>query len=339
MSQTKRHLRIVAGAPATPDAQHDFEVRFSATAALAARLHRAANSFRWVGPGRLRISAQGILVTARSATLFGLRPTRRFIPAVQIQDVYREASAVQVHLRGPRHPYFRFWTEDAAGAARLVALLPTSRTIEFETVLEEPRAPRSWRRPVAWLLALLLAVTLIGLLAWLSGFLNHQPRSIGRVSPRPASSAAGLASPPPQVTPEDALRTRIDVVKYDERVQALRVEFDIAFEALMEGKVTQAAFIEQLQQWQLPQWDLLELEVRRTRAPPGSVQERADQHILATINNWQLALRSYTDDLRSGRQVADAFEYLRRADVQRGAAATMLENLGRPAAAGPRRID
>jgi hypothetical protein len=333
VSQAKRHLRLVPAPAATPAAPHDVEVRFSATAALGARLHRPANSYRWMGPGRLHISPRGVLVTARSATLFGLRPTQRFIPAVQIRDVYREANAVQVHLRGPRHPYFRFWTEDAAGAARIVALLPTSQTIEFETVLHEPPVRRSWRSPAAWLLAVLLAFTLVGLLAWLSGFLKSQPHPAVPVTPHPTSSATGLARPPSQVSPEDALRTRIDVVKYDERVQALRVEFDIAFEALMEGKVTQAAFIEQLQQWQLPQWDLLELQVRRTRASPGSAQETADQHILATINNWQLAMRSYTDDLRGGRQVADAFEYLRRADVQRAAAARVLEDLERPATA------
>jgi hypothetical protein len=334
VGQTKRHLRLVTGVAATAEALPDFEVRFSPTAALTTRLHRPANSFRWIGPGRLLVNRRGMLVTARSATLFGLRPSQRFIPAADIQDVYREANAVQVHVRGPRHPYFRFWTEDAAAAARIVALLPTSRTIEFETVLEEPPAPRRWRRPLAWLLALLLAVTLLGVLAWLSGFLNGQPRA-SAPRPHPAPATTVTTRPLPQVAPEDALRTRVDVVKYDERVQALRVEFDIAFEALMEGKVTQPAFIEQLQQWQLPQWDLLELELRRTRAPPGSLQERADQHILATINNWQLALRSYTDDLRRGRQVADAFEYLRRADAQRTAAARLLDNLGRPATAGP----
>ncbi len=262
-------------------------------------------------------------MTARSATLLGPRPAQRFIPAAEIHDVYREANAVQVHLRGPRHPYFRFWADDAAAAAQIVALLPTQHTIEFETALKEPPARSAWRKPLAWLLALLLALALMAALAWLSGFLSNQRRSV------PAITAA--AAPAPVVAPEDALRTRIDVVKYDERMQALRLEFDIAFEALMEGKVTAAAFIEQLQQWQLPQWDLLELEIRRTRAPPGSVQESADERIRGAINNWQLALRSYADDLRSGRRVVDTFEYLRRADAERAAAARILQSLEQPA--------
>jgi hypothetical protein len=300
-------------------------VRFTTTAANGARPRKRANSFRWIGPGRLLISPQGIMVTARSATLLGLRPAHRFIPAAQIHDVYREANAVQVHLRGPRHPYFRFWAEDVNAAARIITLLPTRHTIEFETALEEPLARASWRKPLAWLLALVLALMLMAALAWLSGFLNQQPRR-GIVIARPRVTTVA-AAPAPAVAPEDALRTRIDVVKYDERVQALRVEFDIAFEALMEGTVTQAAFIDQLQQWQLPQWNLLELQIRRSRAPPGSVQESADEHILAAINDWQLALHSYADDLRHGRQVADTFEYLRRADVQRAAAARTLENL------------
>jgi hypothetical protein len=302
-------------------APQQVEVRFTSTATRGARRHGAANSFRWVGPGRLRISPEGILVTARSATLIGLHATQRFIPATQIHDVYREANAVQVHLRGPRHPFFRFWTEDAAEAARIVALLPTPHTIEFETALAQPPARSSWGRPLVWLLALVLALLLMAALAWLSGFLNPPHRSAPVPMPRPAASPV-VTRPSPRVASEDALRTRIDVVKYDERVAALRVEFDMAFEALMEGKVTRAVCIDQL-----PQWDLLQLEIRRTRAPPGPVQESADQHILGTINNWPLALRSYMDDLRNGRQVVDAFEYLRRADLQRASAARVLQSL------------
>ena len=36
---------------------------------------------------------------------------------------------------------------------------------------------------------------------------------------------------------------------------------------------------------------------------------------MAAINNWQLALRAYTDDLRNQRQVVRSFEYLRRAEL------------------------
>jgi hypothetical protein len=330
VNQARRHLRVVATGPVAQGTPHEVGVRFTSTAALGARLQRPQNSFGWLGPGRLGISAQGIQVTARSATLLGLRPAQRFIPAAQIHDVYREANAIQVHLRGPRRPYFRFWAEDAAAAARIVGLLPTPDTIEFETAIEEPPARNPWRRPVAWLLALLLALVLVASLAWLSGFLNLQRRSAPAVAPHPAPA---VVSPPPRVEPEDALRARMDLTQYDERLQALRVEFDLAFEALMEGRVTQTAFIEQLQQWQLPQWDLLELQIRRTRAPPGSVQESADERLLGTINNWQLALRSYSEDLRNGRQVVDAFEYLRRADVQRAAAGRILRSLERPATA------
>ena len=328
MSQTRGHLRVVTERPAAP-APHEVDVRFTPSAALGARAHGPLNSFRWMGPARLHISPQGILVNARSATLLGLRPTQRFIRAAQIQDVYREANAVQVHLRGPRHPYFRFWARDAAEAARIVTLLPTPHTIEFETALEESPGRASWRQPLAWLLALLLALALMAALAWLSGFLNAARRSVPAVAQRPAP-ASFVTPPPPKVAPEDALRARMDLIKYEERIQALRVEFDIAFEALMEGEVTQGAFIDQLQQWQLPQWDLLELEIRRTRAPLGSVQESADEHILGAINNWQLALRSYADDLHNGRRVVDAFEYLRRADVQRAAAARILQSLEQP---------
>ena len=232
MSQTRGHLRVVTERPAAP-APHEVDVRFTPSAALGARAHGPLNSFRWIGPARLHISPQGILVNARSATLLGLRPTQRFIRAAQIQDVYREANAVQVHLRGPRHPYFRFWARDAAEAARIVTLLPTPHTIEFETALEESPARAWWRQPLAWLLALLLALALMAALAWLSGFLNAARRSVPAVAQRPAP-ASFVTPPPPKVAPEDALRARMDLIKYEERIQALRVEFDIAFDALME---------------------------------------------------------------------------------------------------------
>src|SRR6266853_953253 len=131
MGDARQHLR--AGPAVTPHvtAQREIAVRFTSTSGLIAPVRKPLNSFRWVGPATLRFSEQGILVSARRATLLGLRQTQRFIPPAEIRDVYREANAVQVHLRGPRNPYFRLWAEDSASAAQIVALLPTRHTIEF----------------------------------------------------------------------------------------------------------------------------------------------------------------------------------------------------------------
>jgi hypothetical protein len=97
----------------------------------------------------------------------------------------------------------------------------------------------------------------------------------------------------------------------------------------MDGKVSQEKFAEELQQWLLPQWDDLETKLRRANAAPGSLQEIADDHLMAAINNWQLALRTYTDDLRNQRRVVSTFEYLARAERHETRAQEILRNLER----------
>jgi hypothetical protein len=141
MNPAKRHLRVVPD-PASPVTRDEIAVRFTSTSGLVASLRKPLNSFRWRGPGTLRFDEQGILVTAKSLTLLGLRPTQRFIPPAEIREVYREGSEVLVQLRGSRSPYFRFWAEDPTSAAQIVARLPTRHTIEFEGTLQEVRTPR-----------------------------------------------------------------------------------------------------------------------------------------------------------------------------------------------------
>jgi site-specific recombinase XerD len=51
--------------------------------------------------------------------------------------------------------------------------------------------------------------------------------------------------------------------------------------------------------------------------------------IAAIINNWQLALKSYRDDLRVHRTVVRAFDYMRLAQAHREHAEALLERLER----------
>jgi hypothetical protein len=76
--------------------------------------------------------------------------------------------------------------------------------------------------------------------------------------------------------------------------------------------------------------DTLEAMVRRTGAVPGSARERADHELMGVINNWQLALFAYADDLRRQRQVVKSFEYLSRADEHLPRAQQMQRALERP---------
>ena len=327
MSKSAPHLRSVRPVAPHVETQRAIAVRFSSTASLVSPMRSPLNSFRWVGPGTLRVSEQGVIVTAKRATLLGLRPFEQFFPAAQIRDVYREGAAVQVHLREPRNAYFRMWAEDPASAAQLVALLPTRQTIEFESEFSEPQVRGTWRVPGAWLAALLAAIATAGLI----GFAVHQLTTHhGPAPPAPVAAPAAVAPAGPTIVlPEDALRARQDLVDYRSRIAVLRQEFSAAFDALMDGRVSQQKFADELEQWLLPQWDDLEARLRRSGAAPHSVQERADDDLLAAVNNWQLATRAYTDDLRKQRLVERPFQYMSRAYRYQARAAQLQDELER----------
>jgi hypothetical protein len=324
MSSAGRHLRSVR-TPGAPQAapERAIAVRFTSTAGLIARRRRPLNSFRWVGPGTLHLTAHGILITAKRSTLLGLRPSEHFIPAAEIHDVYREGSAVQVHLRGPRNAYFRLWTEDAASAAQLVAALPTRRTIEFESEFNEPQVASSWHMPLGWLIAL-LATAVAAVVIWFAGHRAEVRRDLPL--PPPPASAAPARNP---VSPEDVLLAQADLTRFAPRIVTLEAEFTLAFNALMDGRVSQENFADELEQWLLPQWDDLEAQLHRTHPAAGSLQQRADADLMAAINNWQLATRAYTDDLRNQRFVQKPFVYMGRAYVHRWRAERMQTALER----------
>ncbi len=313
MNERRRHLRAVPADVPPVEADREISVRFTSTSALVARLEKPLNSFYWVGPATLHFSGRGVLITARRSAWLGLRQTQLFIAPADIRDVYREANEVQVHLHGFRNPYFRLWAENAASAAEIVALLPTERTIEFDTAISEPRGVIPWRIPTVVLVAL-AAVACLGVFAW---WAEQRVRAV------PAPSATQLPEPPPvaptvkpepPTTGEDALRAREDLLTFGARIEALSNEFKMAFEALQSGAISQEKFTDELEQWLRPQWDDLEARLLRANAPKNSVQERADRELRGAINNWQLALYSYAEDLRNQRQVIRSFEYLKRAD-------------------------
>lgn len=326
MSNARQLLRAVPSVTQTV-APREIAVRFTSTSGLITPVRKPLNSFRWVGPGTLHFSEQGVLVTAKRSTLLGPRQTRRFIPAAEIHDVYREANAVQVHLRGSRSPYFRLWAEDAASAAQIVASLPTLHTIEFESALSEPQIETAPRRPLLWLTAL-LAVAAIGLFLWLAGNRTNPPKAlpVARSIPQPAQMTASAAA-----THADELLAEQELAQILPGIEALRSEFDIAFEALMSGRVSQQKFADELDQWLIPQWDALEAKALKTNAAPGSLHERADDDLMEAINSWQLGLRTYTEDLRIQRQAVRPFDFLAHAErMQRRAEDMQLELERRP---------
>jgi hypothetical protein len=334
MGDARPHLRAVPAVAPQLSAEREIAVRFTSASGLIARVHKPFNSFRWVGPATLRFSEQGVLVTARRATLLGLRHTQRFIAPAEIRDVYREANVVQVHLRGSRDSYFRLWAEDSASAAQIVALLPTKRTLEFESAVHEPQIVIAWRVPALGL-AVLLIIASLGVLAWVAWHRSLAVREpsaaqLPQAQPQP-QPAVPIAKPKARATGDDALLADQDLWKFGARIQALTTEFAMAFEALTNGRVSQEKFADELDQWLRPQWDDLEARVRRTNAPAGSLRERADHELMGAINDWQLALYAYSDDLRNHRQVIKSFEYQRRAEEHQRRAEQMQSDLERPA--------
>jgi len=331
----RRHLRAVPVPAQGTSGELEIAVRFTSTSGLVARLHKPLNSFQWVGPATLRFTSQGLIVTAKRATWLGLRQTQHLITPAEIRDVYREANAVQVHLQGSRKAYFRLWAEDSASAARIVDLLPTTQTIEFESAIREPEIVIAWRLPAIGLLVL-LAVASIGLLAWMV-----EQRGVAVREPIvTASPETRIQSPPKAVVPraksqavaggDDAMLADQDLRVYGARINVLSTEFQVAWDALQDGGFSQAKFADELDQWLRPQWDDLEARVRRKNATQGSERERADHELLGVINNWQLALYAYADDLRKQRQAVKSFEYLGRADEHLHRAQQMQSALERP---------
>ena len=79
------HLRPVPERAPTAR-EREIPVRFTTATGLAVPVRRPFNSFRWVGPGTLRILDAGLVVSARRLSFLGLRPASRFIPRDEIRD-------------------------------------------------------------------------------------------------------------------------------------------------------------------------------------------------------------------------------------------------------------
>jgi hypothetical protein len=269
------------------------------------------------------------MVSARRLSLLGPRPASRFIPRDEIRDVYREGSAIQIHLRGAGEPFFRFWAEDPGAAARIVAQLPTERTIEFESSLQEPETRSSWKSASVWILVVVLAAGAAGV------YLNRARAPIAATIRSEAPPVSGMPSAiEPPASAADDLLTEAKLRRYSRRIVTLSGEFGSAFDSLRLGALSQERFIEGIDGWLLPQWEALALQLSRESASApalgaGATQAAADAEISAVIANWQLALKSYRDDLRAGRTVVSAFDYLQRADAHQTRVEAQLESLER----------
>jgi hypothetical protein len=143
-----------------------FDIRFARSAGFAAILQAPTNSFRWTGAGSLSIDAQGISVGARRGLLSLLARNRtRRISASNLKEVFREGDALRVEFATAESPRasLLFWAHDRDTAAKIVQLLPTTRTVELEENSVSRGFRLNWR--MITLLAIVVAAMALGLAA------------------------------------------------------------------------------------------------------------------------------------------------------------------------------
>ena len=323
VAKPRRSLRVVPP-PGPRELPRAFPVRFNATPGVAAQ-----NSYRWMGAGSVLLDEQGIHIIARRLTLLGLRRTEHFIHRSEILEVYREGDTIRIDLQGEtRRSFVRFWAEDAARAAEIVRLLPTTRTIELEG--EAERTPKDdAHKPVLW-----YALMILILAAVLACFV-FLPRS--RVPTTPPQQRVGLQAPavnhPARIPYALSLEARGDLQKFTPRIQTLADQFAVAFDAVQRGNISQQDFRVGLEKWLLPQWAMLASQLPPTTVT-DPVRADADAQIYGVIVTWQLVLSTYAQGLRDNdyREVLKAFDYLRDAEAHEREAVALLDRLeaGKP---------
>lgn len=322
VAKPRRSLRVVPP-PGPRQLPRTFPVRFNVTPGVAAQ-----NSYRWVGAGSVLLDEQGIQITARRLTLLGLRRVEHFIHRSEILEVYREGDTIRIDLQGEaRRSFVRFWAQDAARAAEIVRLLPTTRTIELEGGAERARGGDT-HKSVLW-------YALVAILAGVLASFVFLPRS--RVPTPRQQQPVGMQAPavnrPARIPYALSLEARGDLQKFTPRIQALADQFAVAFEAVQRGNISQQDFRVGLEKWLLPQWATLASQLPPTPVT-DPVRADADAQIYGVIVTWQLVLSTYAQGLRDNdyREVLKAFDYLRDAEAHEREAVALLDRLeaGKP---------
>jgi hypothetical protein len=277
--------REMVEAESIAEAALEFDVRLRREGANSARLH---------------VGQRGIqLNSARRA----LRPfgalAGRFLFASQIYSVYREGDCIRVEFREDgRYAEIQFWADDPSAAARIVAHLPTARTVEVE---DSPRVPNRPRKPlfapafVASVIAVLVA--LAATVWWARDRSRDSPAHLAAAStPR----VPGKERAPAQAVAEPAanLGTLTEDWNRMERANgALELQFRVALTALQEGSLSPAGFIFGLEDWLSPQWRSQERQLEAL-APTGPRATELRQLEIAVAKDWDAALLVYVTGLR-----------------------------------------
>jgi hypothetical protein len=291
----------------------EFHVLFSRPADFAGRPDSQPNSFRWSGNGTLHVMERGLLIIARRRSAMAFHKTeQRFVPAAQICDVYREGNSVRVDLRRDlqHRDYFQFWTADASTAGTIVRLLPTTRTIEYEgpsaIYVPPPTTPSQYRRRASartYGLIALVAVFMGTALLITADRLSHQPRldsseqKLTAPATAPGKTSAQSTVAPQRATAAQIGAARAELKRFDDRMDGLRAQYRMAFQALQSGSLSQADFIEGIDRWLLPQWRTLYGELVSITPEDGSLASLVRQYLLHAVRAWDRGLDDYVRGL------------------------------------------
>jgi hypothetical protein len=324
------HLRVVAAAGEAGAGAQEFAVRFTPAGPLA-WLRRPRNPFGWVGGGTLCFDERGLEIRARTLTPAGVRRTRRVLHASDIADASRTGAAMRITLREAGRPaVVSLAARDAATAAHIMTLLPTRRTVELDHASAGAAHERA-RPGIAWLLV--AAATLLLAAVWVvrTRFVSSPPPP--PAAPRPAAPAPAprgnaLEQAVTEASEAEALLAWADLERFGRAADALTVQFGSAFNALLEGPMSQEEFASGLERWLAPQWRVLEKQL----PPPGgaiSLRTLADEQLRGTIDDWQRALELYAHGLRSHDvgEVNRAFALIRSAEGHQARARALLAEL------------
>jgi hypothetical protein len=206
---------------------HSFDIRFGRSGGIAALFDAAGNSFGWKGGGRLQIDAQGMNFALKRGLVSLLAPRRsQRIPAERINEVYREGDALRVEFATDENPRatLPFWARDRDTAARIVRLLPTSRTVEIEDGADEPGKIKMARRTPLWAAVAVVMIVTSGAM-----FIRYQRPGVA--TPAVVATIPALETPSAAEIPSSAIASSADAEVTSalpiERVPATAVAYSV----------------------------------------------------------------------------------------------------------------
>lgn len=329
-----------------------FAVQFSRPRALPSRPDSRTNSYRWTGPGTIHILERGMLVMTRRRSPFGFRTAdERFIAAAEICEVFREGDSVRVDLHGDAKTggFFQFWTGNAAIAGTIVRLLPTTRTIEYESETAEqapsPRAPLSLHRRRRERRRLVSAALIVGLVAvgalLVTDIVVRKRALVVPVTVNvPLPTTQPVVSPPsavPHATLAEIEGVAAELRAFDDRMDGLRAQYRTASDALQSGHLAPYAFVHGIDSWLVPQWRTLYGEQAARIRNDGSLASAVHGKLMDAATGWEQGLQDYADGLlnHNYNAVIAAFDRMSNGNESRREAWRMVEQAEFDAASQP----